>query len=369
METVHSFWEMDALQHSYDLAIVGAGITGLSAAYFYKKSHPGARIVVVERGMYPEGASTRNAGFASFGSITELLDDLKHENEEGVRRRLLRRYEGLQGLRIILGDENIGFEQSGGFEIFDDETARKEALDSVPVFNQWLHEQTGIRDVFRQTRVNGYPAIVNSLEGGLHPGKLIWTLREVVRNEGVEFLWNTCVNRLEEGELLVNNRYKLKTRSILAATNGFISRLLPEIPVKPARGFMMVTSELAECNWVGTFYYDRGYIYFRNVGDRMLIGGARNLDFESEQTFDPGINPKIRSRLIDFAGKILKLEGGWKAEWEWSGTMGFAPTKTPIVKQVSDSIFAAAGYSGMGISLGMEIGSEAARMIGETEKD
>ncbi len=369
MNHIHSFWELDALQQPYDLVVVGAGITGLSSAYFYKKSHPGARVVVVERGMYPEGASTRNAGFACFGSVTELMDDLEHESEEEVRSRLLRRYQGLQGLRIILGDENIGFRQSGGFEIFSKEKVFKDAEKFIPLFNQWLYDAEGIRDVYRPTRINGYSAIVNRLEGALHPGKMIWTLKEIVRNEGIEFLWNSRVDSVEPGELIVNERYKLKAGSILLATNGFTSRLLPEVDIKPARGYVMVTTELSECNWVGTFHYDRGYVYFRNLGDRILLGGARNLDIEKEQTYEFGINPEIRSWLIDFANNVLKLEKGWEIDLEWSGIMGFGKTKTPIVECIRDSIFVAAGFSGMGVSLGMEVGNQAAHMIGYAALD
>ncbi|HKI44373.1 MAG TPA: FAD-dependent oxidoreductase [Balneolales bacterium] len=369
MNHTHSFWELDALQQPYDLVVVGAGITGLSSAYFYKKSHPGARVVVVEKGMYPEGASTRNAGFACFGSVTELMDDLEHETEEEVRTRLLRRYQGLQGLRIILGDENIGFRQNGGFEIFKEEQVFKRAEEYISLFNKWLFDAEGIRGVYRPTRINGYPAIVNRLEGALHPGRLIWTLKEIVRNEGIEFLWNSKVDHVEPGELVVNERYKLKAHSILLATNGFTSRLVPDIGIRPARGFVMVTSELSECNWVGTFHYDRGFVYFRNLGDRILLGGARNLDIETEHTYEFGVNPKIRTWLINFANEVLKLEKGWEVEWEWSGIMGFGPTKTPIVKCINDSIFVSAGFSGMGVSLGMEVGNQAAQLIGDTALD
>ena len=369
MNHTHSFWELDALQQPHDLVVVGAGITGLSSAYFYKKSHPGARVVVVEKGMYPEGASTRNAGFACFGSVTELMDDLEHDTEEEVRTRLLRRYQGLQGLRIILGDENIGFRQIGGFEIFKQEKIFKDAEKRIPMFNKWLYDAEGIKGVYRSTRINGYPAIVNRLEGALHPGKLIWTLKEIVRNEGIEFLWNSKVDHVEPGELVVNKRYKLKAQSILLATNGFTSQLLPEVKIKPARGYVMVTSELSECNWVGTFHYDRGFVYFRNLGDRILLGGARNLDIETEQTYEFGVNPRIRTWLKDFANDVLKLEKGWDIEWEWSGIMGFGPTKTPVIRCINDSIFVAAGFSGMGVALGMEVGNQAAQLIGDTALD
>jgi flavin-dependent dehydrogenase len=69
-----SFWEQKNFLH-YDLIVVGAGFTGLSAAIHFKKQHKKAKVLVVDRGIFPSGASTKNAGFACFGSLTEILDD------------------------------------------------------------------------------------------------------------------------------------------------------------------------------------------------------------------------------------------------------------------------------------------------------
>ncbi|MDX1666868.1 MAG: FAD-dependent oxidoreductase, partial [Saprospiraceae bacterium] len=103
MSHTFSYWEQDSFLKSWDLIVIGAGIVGLSAAHFYLNSRPEARVLVLEKGFIPEGASTRNAGFACMGSIGEHLADLEKSSEQEVRQRIKRRYDGLQLLIGTLG--------------------------------------------------------------------------------------------------------------------------------------------------------------------------------------------------------------------------------------------------------------------------
>ena len=72
-----SYWELKSWLTNVDYTIVGSGIVGLNTALNLKKRFPKANILVLERGVLPQGASTKNAGFACFGSLSEILDDLK----------------------------------------------------------------------------------------------------------------------------------------------------------------------------------------------------------------------------------------------------------------------------------------------------
>ena len=72
--TTLSFWERDSFFNDIDVVIIGSGIVGLSTALSLRERDATLRIAIIERGAMPTGASTRNAGFACFGSITELLD-------------------------------------------------------------------------------------------------------------------------------------------------------------------------------------------------------------------------------------------------------------------------------------------------------
>ena len=74
-----SFWEKDTFLNNTDIIIIGSGIVGLNAAIHLKEQNPTLKIIVVERGSLPCGASTKNAGFACFGSMSELIDETMKE--------------------------------------------------------------------------------------------------------------------------------------------------------------------------------------------------------------------------------------------------------------------------------------------------
>ena len=113
-----SYWEQTAFFDQADVVVIGSGIVGLNAAIHIRERLPHARVLVLERGPLPSGASTRNAGFACFGSPSELLSDL-HAHGPGATWGLVeRRWKGLEALRQLLGDKGIGWEHHGGGEKF-----------------------------------------------------------------------------------------------------------------------------------------------------------------------------------------------------------------------------------------------------------
>lgn len=359
-----SFWEQDSFLKPYDLVIIGAGIVGLSSALFYTQNHPQARIAVLERGFLPQGASTRNAGFACVGSIGEHIADMKKDTEENIKKRIVRRYEGLELLKSILGEKEIGYEHCGGYEFFRSQNSFQKFAREIDRFNRWMRELIGEDEVYSADELEGYPVIHNRLEGALHPGKMMQQLAYKVSETGVEIKWNSPVDKINrEGEVHMIDGTVLKSEQILVAANGFVRRLIPDLAIKPARGLVIVTDEQKNMPWKGIFHHDKGYIYFRNVGNRLLIGGARNLDKENEETDRFGTNEKIRKHLVQFTSDVLKLKEDWKVAHEWSGIMGFSSTKTPIIKRIDEHRFVAAGLSGMGIAIGMEVGRSAADLL------
>ena len=113
-----SYWEHKTWFTNVDFTVVGSGIVGLSCALFLKQKYPKSKILVLERGLLPQGASTKNAGFACFGSISEILSDLKNHSEEEVQELVRSRFVGIQQLRNILGDETLAYKQHKGHEVF-----------------------------------------------------------------------------------------------------------------------------------------------------------------------------------------------------------------------------------------------------------
>ena len=125
-----SYWEIKNWFTNVDFAIVGSGIVGLHAALRLREIFPESKILILEKGVLPQGASTKNAGFACFGSLSEIIEDLKNNSEEEVIQLIKKRWDGLKLLRANLGDETIDFKPFGGYEIFlkEDENIYNDCL-------------------------------------------------------------------------------------------------------------------------------------------------------------------------------------------------------------------------------------------------
>lgn len=92
----YSYWEVKEWFKNIDFTIVGSGIVGLNCAFYLRQKYPNAKILIIEKGVLPQGASTKNAGFACFGSLSELIDDMKRHTEEEVFNLVKKRLKGLQ---------------------------------------------------------------------------------------------------------------------------------------------------------------------------------------------------------------------------------------------------------------------------------
>lgn len=358
-----SYWENTLYETGYDLIVIGAGLTGQSTALFFKKENPAAKVLVLDRGFFPIGASTRNAGFACIGTVGEHIADLEIDSEKQLKERIKNRYQGLKLLRETLGDNAIDYEHSGGWEIFVDKQKFFAASNKIEKFNTWIEELIGEKEIYEVGTYQGFSSIFNRCEGMLHPGKMIKKLYEMNRDIGVEFRLNTEIKEIfpESGKIKTTNSIVLNAEKIVVATNAFTSKLLPKTKITPGRGCVFVTKPFNPMNWKGTFHYDKGYVYFRNIREnRMLIGGGRNIDARTEETFSFGVNPDVKGFLLYFAVEVLGLPKDFGIEQEWSGIMGFTESKSPVLEKISEKCLVVAGLSGMGVALGMQIGKKAA---------
>ena len=112
-----SFWEKSWLTN-YDYVVIGAGIVGCFTALKIATENKNAKIALIERGILPMGASTKNAGFACFGSISEIEKNRKEMSDNDLLSLLELRTRGLEKLRNNLGDKNISYSNCKGYELF-----------------------------------------------------------------------------------------------------------------------------------------------------------------------------------------------------------------------------------------------------------
>lgn len=373
-----SYWEQQSFT-AYDHIIIGAGIVGLSTAIELRERSPEARILVLERGLLPTGASSRNAGFACMGSVTELLDDLEYMTESEVLQLFETRKLGLGKLRKRLGDSRIGYAARGSYELISD--AELPAVERIEYLNELLRPVTGqpaFKPANEKIAAFGFSAahtkalIENTCEGELHTGMMLRALTEMALQHGVEIKTGAEVLKFEEEETHVNvvlrdpfrnEELVLKANILCLCTNAFTKQLLPDVDVRPGRGQVLITEPIDGLKFKGIYHFDKGFYYFREIDGRVLLGGGRNLDFEGETSEHLDLNERIQQELDRKLREIILPETAFKVAQRWSGIMAFGYSKQPIVRGFSDRVFGAFRMGGMGVALGSHIAMELADIV------
>lgn len=371
-----SYWEHQRFLHGFDVAVVGAGIVGLTAAIFTKRRRPGARVCVLERDMLPNGASTKNAGFACFGSISELLEQEKKGGPAALLAVVQGRWEGLQLLRELVGDEVLRYEAVGGYELFrpEEDGLAVYCKNHIGYFNDLLAPVIGRPDCFRDATAQlprlGLGTVTtmleNQAEGALDTGRMMHALLRLAWQEGIVVLHGCPVTAIEAGAVvsLHTPLATVEAEQVLLATNAFSRQFFPDLDVQPGRGQVLVTEPIAGLQLPGTFHYDKGYYYFRQVDGRILLGGGRHLNFAAEATTEPGLTDLIQRQLEKLLTEVILPGQRPRIDYRWSGVMGFGAELEPIVQPLAPGIFGALRCNGMGVALGAGVGKRAAEMLG-----
>lgn len=367
-----SYWEIKNWFTGVDYTIVGSGIVGLHAALRLRERFPDSKILVLEKGSLPEGASTKNAGFACFGSLSEIIEDLKNHTEEEVINLIQKRRDGLQLLRRRLGDATIDFKPFGGYELFleNDTAGYEECLRKMPFVNEVLKPlfKTDVFakevDRFDFKGIHEY-LIFNPFEAQIDTGNMMQALLKEAIAHNILILNNQTVTAYHEKADSVQvslGDFTFGTKKLLFATNGFAASITNGA-VKPARAQVLITEPIPNLDIKGTFHIDRGYYYFRNINDRILFGGGRNLDFEGETTTAFGNTSLIQNQLEKMLREVILPNTDFTIAHRWSGIMGMGTHKSPIVEQLSSHVYCGVRLGGMGIAIGSIVGSKLAELV------
>lgn len=371
-----SYWEQENFVR-YSHIVVGAGIVGLSTAIELKDKYPAMRVLVLERGLLPTGASSRNAGFACMGSLTELLDEQQYNNNDEIIALYEQRKKGLELLRKRLGDDNIGYKANGSYELISE--SELPMLERIDHLNELLLPVTG-KPAFRiaNERIKEFgfaeayckALIENTCEGELHTGKMLYALNMLALSKGVEVKTGAMVTQFEETSGYVAVHIKdgvrgqelvLHADTLSICTNAFTRQLLPEEDVIPGRGQVLITQPIEGLKFKGVYHFDKGYYYFREIDGRVLLGGGRNLDFETETTTHLTLNEMIQIDLEQKLANVILPGTHFQIAQRWAGIMAFGQSKQPIVKAFSKRVFGGFRMGGMGVALG----SRTAKMLAE----
>lgn len=371
-----SVWEKESFYAPQDIIIAGAGLMGLWTALELKQRRPSLSITILERNTTPLGASTRNAGFACFGSPTELIHDAATIGTDAMLELVEMRHKGIEKIKASFSPAETGLEACGGYECINrDYKGWHELDDQLHWLNELLKPITGVKTCFERTDAKiaaqaliGFDSMIeNKAEASLHSGQLVSSLTKKVLSAGVSILNGIAIGHWENKGSSVNiqtNREAcFMAKQLLFCTNAFTDRLLPELNIVPARGQVIVTSPIEGLPMRGTFHFDEGFYYWRNLGNRILLGGARNLAFEAETTTDMVGSDIIKKGLEDFLAAHIHPDYPYTIEHHWSGIMGFTGDKKPFSGRVSEGVFASVACNGMGVALTPIIAEQTANCL------
>ena len=290
-----SFWEKIAFT-KYDLVVIGSGFTGLFCALSFKKKNPKSKIVILERGIFPNGASTKNAGFACFGSISELIEDSQKMSDDEILELVEKRVLGLELLKKTIPKKYLEIKNWGGYELFFDEKINLD--ESIDRFNKLL-KPIFKSDVYsinnEKIELFGFPKnkvkqlVYNPFESQINTGTTVYKLQEIANQNGIKILNGCNVESFtfnsKHHEILVSSKggnIKFRSNFLAICSNAFSIKWFPNEKIIPGRGMVLVTKPIKNLKLKGCFHYNKGYYYFRNYKRRIIFGGGREADFKAE---------------------------------------------------------------------------------------
>jgi len=372
-----SFWEDQTWLQHHDAIIVGGGIVGVSAACHLASIHPDWRIAVFERSAFGDGGTTRNAGFACFGSPAELLEDRRILGDEAALRLVQSRLEGLAAMRAWLGDEAVGFQPTGSHALYLNHGTAMPPVSETELkdLNRWIQPATRLGQTFYRKstlpdRGLASDALIavdaSPLEGAVHTGMLHRSLMAKAHAAGISVVRGVHVRQIEAGSpvrLAVTRSstdplHEVRTPRCLVATNAFARELLPQLDSHPASNRVLVTSPVLDPGYQGTYHLEAGYVYARHLeGGRLLIGGGRHWGLDEAHT---------EARLVDWLRAIWPAAARASIDYAWTGTLGIGSAREPLVERINEGLVAAVRLGGMGVAIGVGLGQRAAELLAKS---
>jgi gamma-glutamylputrescine oxidase len=353
-----SFWLSEAapalrsrpLEGRAEVEIVGGGVTGISAALGL--AGIGKMVRLHEAGAIASGASGRNGGFALRGGAM-AYDSAREWLGRDVAAAYWRLTEEYVGRMGELGGD--AFRHTGSLRLAGDDEreelrAEYEALHEDGFAAEWRDELPGRL----ASRFTG--ALFHPDDAVLQPARLVRRLAAAAAEAGVEIREHARVEELDA----------LEAETILVATDGYPSGLLGELEglIIPTRGQMIATEPLPEQLFPMPHYGRHGYDYWhQNEERRLIVGGFRDADMDSEFTAEEATTDRIQGALESFAEELLGRPPA--ITHRWAGVFGLVPDLMPVVGRHPgrDGLWVAGGYSGHGNVLGLMCGDLVADAI------
>jgi glycine/D-amino acid oxidase-like deaminating enzyme len=348
-----------------EVAVVGAGLSGLTAAWSLAEA--GRDVWVVDQAGVGGGASGHNGGIVAPGLADPYGEAVERLGRDTARTLLAMSWRTVDLLQDVarLVPFDIELELPGRVTLARD----REELRRLETNAELLREDGQVVDLLGPeavpTPLQGEFIGGIRLRGGfVHSGRLVSALATLSQTAGVRIVAPVAVERVEHragGWRLRAGSWFLDAEEVLLATNGWTRRLYPSLPIEPQRGQVIVTEPLPPV-LAHAMSARAGFDYFHQRRDgRLVIGGFRDKDFAAEATDEMALNDRIQAELAALAARLAGHVP--RIDWRWAGIMGFTPDHLPIVAELEEHLWVAAGYSGHGVVMAPLVGRLMAERI------
>ena len=377
-----SFWEKNRSLFQGDVIIIGGGLVGQSIAIALQKkrikSHQRPlKICIVDKlPTGKSGASTRNAGFACFGSPTEILDDMNQETENKIVARMKNRIAGISLWKNWVSPDIIDWEDHNGYEVFEPQEIKsyEEVLNQLDNLNRMGKLASGKQYIYSKTsQISAnlpYSIKING-EASLNPGKAHNALVEINRSFGIVFFNGIQISgrknwiKTRNGWTIPSNQGDFKASKVVIATNAWTPELIPGVDITPGRGQIILIKPSQTKLFKGVCHAKKGYLYFRNLNNYLLLGGGRNLFRQEETSLDMRTTANVQTYLESYIKEVLIPKQKYTVINRWSGIMAFSRSgeKSSLIYWEEPNLLVAARMGGMGVALAPKVGEDVAKMI------
>ena len=377
-----SYWNDKSVnkeEEVVDIVIVGAGIAGLSSYYWLKKHSPDLKVVLVEKGEMGIGATGRNAGFITCGSVEHFSRQVSHFGKEKALEIWKFSEDNLKYLKEeIFTDENIieetEFEQKGSFSLASTENEFNELKKSAELMNKLgiavevLNEEDIKKRVGAQNFVGGIKYVD---DGSVNPIKLINAIKNKIKDFDIRE--NTEVYDISEvnGEQIVKtSKSTFKASAVVLGTNAYSSNLFKYFKdlIEPTRGQIMIM-EPVDKFMEGPCYANFVLDYFRQLPNgKLIIGGFRQLSEEiknAEKGYSDQVTDEIQEALHEFVKEFIPQFKDKKVTHRWAGIMGFSKDSMPIIGNLPNNqgVYFLGGFTAHGLGLAFHSAKKLSEMI------
>jgi glycine/D-amino acid oxidase-like deaminating enzyme len=371
-----------------DVAIVGGGFTGLSAAYHLKKAEPGLRVALLEAQIIGFGASGRNGGFnmtlfgMTLGMTALRFGKAKAKEAHHYMER------AVDCLRDLAGNLKLDcdYEHPGFLRVATSERYKKRILEEIELAHkldlegiEWLDAEK-LREQVQSRMYLG--AWWEPRCGILNPAKLAWSWKETIAPMGVQVFENTPVIEIarENGKVCLKTpNGRVRADKVVLAANAW-SHFFPQLKRKqvPVWTHIVLTEPLKEDHFNQIGWQNRQGIedarnlvhYYRLTADNRLLMGGRDVSVSTDDDMNKDLNPVIFAALKKDVAELFPALKNTSYTHEWGGPVSVPLDMAPAIgyaggKQIVYSL----GCVGHGVSLTHLNGRTMADLVLERKTD